>query len=153
MAALFFCVSPEGDLVSPAIAKMRDDKLVLMTEAGERVITIEVAETLADKSKGLMFRPSLAEGHGMLFLYEGPQEISMWMSNTYMPLDMVFIRADGTVHRIETNAEPLSEKIIASKGPVTSILELAGGAAQRLGLKPGDKVRYPHFRAAVPVTP
>lgn len=132
---------------------MREDKLVLLTAAGERVITIEVAETLQEKSKGLMFRPSLAQGHGMLFLYEGSQEITMWMSNTYIPLDMVFIKADGTVHRIESNTEPMSEKIIASKGPVTSVLELAGGMAEKLGLKPGDKVRHPYFRAAVPVTP
>jgi hypothetical protein len=69
----------------------------------------------------------------------------MWMRNTYIPLDMVFIRADGTVHRIEPRTEPLSERIIASRGPVSAVLEIAGGAAERLGLKPGDKVRHPLF--------
>jgi len=76
---------------------------------------------------------------GMLFFYETPQEITMWMRNTYIPLDMVFIRADGTVHRIEAMTEPLSERIIGSGGDVVACLELAGGAAQRLGLKPGDR--------------
>ncbi len=72
----------------------------------------------------------------------------MWMHNTYIPLDMVFIRADGTVHRIERRAEPLSDRIISSECPVSAVLELAGGAAERLGLKPGDHVRHPFFKAA-----
>ena len=84
----------------------------------------------------------------MLFFYETPQEITMWMRNTYIPLDMVFIRADGTVHRIEARTEPLSENIIASRGDVTACLELAGGAAERLGLKPGDRVEHRFFKPA-----
>jgi uncharacterized membrane protein (UPF0127 family) len=74
----------------------------------------------------------------------------MWMHNTYIPLDMVFIRADGTVHRIESRAEPLSDHIIRSDGQVSAVLELPGGAAERLGLKPGDRVRHPFFSAAAP---
>lgn len=127
-------------------AKMRQDKLTLVTSAGERVIEIEVAETMSEKSLGLMYRTNVPEGHGMLFPYDGPQEISMWMKNTLIPLDMVFIRADGTVHRIEVRTEPLSERVIGSNGPVTAVLELAGGAAERLGLKPNDKVRHSHFK-------
>ena len=69
----------------------------------------------------------------------------MWMRNTYIPLDMVFIRADGVVHRIEAWTEPLSDDIISSHGEVSACLELAGGAAERLGLKPGDRVAYPLF--------
>ena len=127
-------------------AKMRQDKLVLVTSAGERIIDIEVAETSEEKALGLMFRTSLDDTKGMLFPYNGPQEISMWMKNTLIPLDMVFIRADGTVHRIEARTEPLSERVIGSNGPVTGVLELAGGAAERLGLKPNDKVRQSHFK-------
>jgi hypothetical protein len=69
----------------------------------------------------------------------------MWMRNTYIPLDMVFIRPDGTVHRIAAMTEPLSETTIASGGDVSAVLELNGGAAARLGLKVGDKVRHGHF--------
>ena len=127
-------------------ARMRQDRLTLVTAAAEHVIAIEVAETPEEKSLGLMFRTSLAEGQGMLFPYQGAQEITMWMRNTLIPLDMVFIRADGTVHRIEARTEPLSERVIASQGPVTGVLELAGGGAERLGLKAGDKVRHPHFK-------
>jgi uncharacterized membrane protein (UPF0127 family) len=72
----------------------------------------------------------------------------MWMHNTYIPLDMVFIRADGTIARIEERAEPLSDRIISSGTAVAAVLELAGGASARLGIKPGDKVRYALFKSA-----
>jgi uncharacterized membrane protein (UPF0127 family) len=123
-----------------------EDHLELITAAGARTIDIEVAATPEQQALGLMFRTSLADTKGMLFPYGAPRELTMWMKNTYIPLDMVFIRADGTVHRIEVKAEPLSERVISSGGPVTAVLELAGGAAERLGLKPGDQVRHPHFQ-------
>lgn len=124
---------------------MRTERIVLVTASGEKVIEIELAESLEEKSMGLMFRTSLADDKGMLFPYQGAQEITMWMKNTYISLDMVFIRADGVVHRIARRTEPLSEKIVASEGPVSAVLELAGGAAERFGLKPGDIVRHKHF--------
>jgi len=136
---------------APALeAKMRFEPLWLITGDGrEQQIEVEVAAEPSEKRVGLMFRTHLADGKGMLFPYEKPQEISMWMRNTYIPLDMVFIRADGVVHRIEKRAEPMSERIIASEGPVTAVLELAG-AADRLGLKAGDRVRHQHFSASAP---
>lgn len=135
-------------VVPPLDAKMRLEKLVLVTAAGERAIEVEVAETLQEKAVGLMFRRSLPESSGMLFPYEAPQEVTMWMRNTFIPLDMVFIRADGVVHRIEARTEPLSERTIASRGPVTAVLELAGGVAEKLGLRPGDHILHPHFKPA-----
>jgi uncharacterized protein len=128
-------------------ATMKTERLTLVTSAGEKVIDIEVAMTPDEKSKGLMFRTALADTAGMLFPYDGqPQDITMWMKNTYIPLDMVFIRADGVIHRIEVKTEPLSEKVIAAGAPVTGVLELAGGAAERLGIKAGDRVLHPHFK-------
>lgn len=147
VAALFCFAMLLTATQTPLDAKMRQDRLTLVTAAAEHVISIEVAETPEQKSLGLMFRSSLADGHGMLFPYQGPQEITMWMRNTLIPLDMVFIRADGTVHRIAARTEPLSERVIGSQGPVTAVLELAGGAAARLGLEVGDRVRHPHFSA------
>ena len=125
---------------------MRQETLKLITARGTHVIDVEVTETPAEKAQGLMFRTRLADSAGMLFFYETPQEITMWMRNTYIPLDMVFIRADGVVHRIEARTEPLSENIVASRGDVTACLELAGGAAERLGLKPGDRVEHGFFK-------
>jgi hypothetical protein len=127
---------------------MQLETLKLITARGTHVIDVEVTETPAEKAQGLMFRTRLADTSGMLFFYETPQEITMWMRNTYIPLDMVFIRADGVVHRIEARTEPLSENIVASKGDVTACLELAGGAAERLGLKPGDRVEHRFFKPA-----
>jgi uncharacterized membrane protein (UPF0127 family) len=93
---------------------MRLETLKLITARGTHVIDIEVTETPAEKAQGLMFRTRLADTSGMLFFYETPQEITMWMRNTYIPLDMVFIRSNGTVHRIEARTAPLSEDIGAS---------------------------------------
>ena len=135
-------------LTGPVCARMRVDKLWLVIGAGQETpIDVEMAETPKEKELGLMFRTELADNQGMLFPYGAPQEVTMWMHNTYIPLDMVFIRADGTVHRIEQRAEPLSDRIISSEGQVSAVLEMAGGAAERLGLKPGDRIRHPLFGA------
>lgn len=152
-ATLFLCVCTlfmAAFAATTAEAKMRRDKLTLETTMGDVVIDIEVAETPAEKSLGLMYRTNVPEKSGMLFPYPQPNEITMWMRNTYISLDMVFIRADGVVHRIEANTEPMSEKVIGSVGPVTAVLELAAGAAERLSLKPGARVRHAHFRNAKP---
>ncbi len=111
-------------------------------------LDVEIADTPARQALGLMYRTELPERGGMLFLNAAPREQTMWMRNTYIPLDMVFIRADGTVHRIAAMTEPHSEEVISSNGPVSAVLEIAGGAAQRLGLKAGDKVRHRHFGTA-----
>jgi uncharacterized membrane protein (UPF0127 family) len=132
-------------LLGPAEA-MRRERLILVTAAGERAIEVEIAETMEEKGRGLMFRTQLADTSGMLFPYDRPQEITMWMENTYIPLDMVFLRADGVVHRIEAWTEPFSRALIPSQGEVLACLELAGGAAERLGLVPGDRAVHPLFR-------
>jgi hypothetical protein len=132
----------------PHASALRRETLKLVTAQAEHTIDVEITETPQEKAQGLMFRSRLPEKSGMLFFYEQPQEITMWMRNTYIPLDMVFIRADGVVHRIEARTEPLSEAIIASRGPVVACLELAGGAAERLGLKTGDRVVHPLFMAS-----
>jgi uncharacterized protein len=145
--AWLFAVLALASLLHPAYA-MRRETLKLVTAHGTHVIDVEIADTPQEKAQGLMFRTHLDDNRGMLFAYDTPQEITMWMRNTYIPLDMVFIRADGTVHRIEARTEPLSEDIIASRGDVTACLELAGGAAERLGLKAGDRVEHRLFAPA-----
>ena len=127
---------------------MRREVLTIETSGGAKKFDIEVATTSDEKSLGLMFRTSLPDSEGMLFPYTPSQEITMWMKNTYIPLDMVFIRADGVVHRVAVRTEPLSEAVIASNGDVAGVLELAGGAAERLGIKAGDKVLHGHFKTA-----
>jgi uncharacterized membrane protein (UPF0127 family) len=131
----------------PAFA-MRRETLKLVTAQGEKAIDVEITESNEEKARGLMFRTKLSDQEGMLFFYDTSQDITMWMRNTYIPLDMVFIRADGVVHHIEARTEPLSENIISSRGRVVACLELAGGAAERLGLKPGDRVDHKLFKPA-----
>ena len=128
-----------------SLAQMKRETLILKTAGGDKTIDIEVADTPEQKSLGLMYRTSLADTAGMLFPYSPPSDITMWMRNTYISLDMVFIKADGTVHRIEARTEPLSEKVIPAGAECAGVLELAGGAAERLGLKAGDRVLHAHF--------
>lgn len=132
-----------------AHARMRLDHLTIEAAGGgaPRTFEIEVAVSDQEKALGLMFRTKLGDGEGMLFSYGAAQVITMWMRNTYIPLDMVFIRADGVIQRIELRAEPLSERVISSGAPVSAVLELAGGASERLGIKAGDKVRHTIFDA------
>lgn len=147
LAALFLFAHLAAAFVSaaPLRAEMRKDVLKLITASGEHVFDVELASTPAQKARGLMFRRSLADNAGMIFPYEPPQEATMWMKNTYISLDMVFIRADGVVHRVEAGTEPFSETVISSNGDVAAVLELKAGMAQRIGLKPGDKVVYRLF--------
>jgi uncharacterized membrane protein (UPF0127 family) len=117
--------------------------IVFKTETGEHSFDIEVMTTGGERAKGLMFRRSLPEKSGMLFVYDRPQAASMWMKNTYIPLDMVFIAEGGTVHRIEANTEPFSTALISSEGDIIAVLELHAGEAARIGLKRGDRAIYP----------
>jgi uncharacterized protein len=150
-AALLFVALLVAAVAVPADAKVRLDRLWLVPSSGQEVpIDIEVAEEPQEKAMGLMFRTELADNKGMLFPYPESRELSMWMRNTYIPLDMLFIRPDGVIHRIEVRAEPMSEHIINSGGPVSAVLELAGGASERLGIKAGDRVRYPLFGTGKP---
>lgn len=121
------------------------EPLDLVTASGTHSLKIERAVTPESQALGLMYRTELALDRGMLFVHDKPREVAMWMKNTYIPLDMVFLNKDGTVHRIEHKTEPHSLATISSGGPVSAVLEIAGGAATRYGLKPGDKVRHPFF--------
>jgi uncharacterized protein len=119
--------------------------LEIATKSGVQVFSVEVATTDAEKTTGLMYRKELADGKGMLFDFSPEQQVSMWMKNTYIPLDMIFIRSDGRILRIAENTEPLSTKIIPSGGLAKAVLEVIGGTAQKYGIAPGDQVAHPMF--------
>jgi len=119
----------------------------IASKTGVHMFTVEVADNDADRAKGLMYRKELPEGRGMLFDFHRDQEVSFWMQNTYIPLDMIFIRGDGRILRIAENAEPLSTRLIPSNGPVRAVLEVIGGTAQKLGIAAGDRVAAPIFDA------
>lgn len=119
--------------------------LEIVTRNGVQVFSVEMATTEQEKQTGLMYRKELADGKGMLFDFNPEQEVSMWMKNTYVSLDMIFIRADGRILRIAENTEPLSTKIISSQGPARAVLEVVAGTAQKYGIRPGDRVAHPLF--------
>ena len=129
----------------PLGAWAADDHAVLHTSKGAFDFKIEIVDTDAGREKGLMFRKSLAPDAGMLFDLHQSEQIAFWMKNTYLPLDMVFIRADGTISTIMANAEPYSTKQIPSAEPVRAVLEINGGQAGALGIRPGDHVLAPIF--------
>jgi uncharacterized membrane protein (UPF0127 family) len=120
--------------------------LEIISKSGVHVFSVEIADTEPAREKGLMFRKSLPAGRGMLFDFHREQEVSFWMKNTYIPLDMIFIRGNGRILRIAANAQPLSTKLVPSFGPVLAVLEVSGGTCRRLGIRPGDRVAFPIFR-------
>jgi uncharacterized membrane protein (UPF0127 family) len=119
--------------------------LEIVTKSGVQVFSVEIATTEQEKETGLMYRKELADGKGMLFDFSPEQEVSMWMKNTYIPLDMIFIRSDGRILRIAENTEPLSTKIIPSQGLAKGVLEVIAGTARKYGIAPGDRVGHPLF--------
>lgn len=131
--------------LTPARAQTALEKLELITAGGAQAFQVEVMRTETERARGLMFRRYMPEDRGMLFDFKIEQPVMMWMKNTYIPLDMIFISRAGKVISIARDAEPMSETIIPSGGPAYAVLELNGGAAARIGLKVGDEVRHPIF--------
>src|SRR5471030_1271465 len=134
-----------GALIGSSAQGASVQPLEIVTKSGVQVFSVEMATTEQEKETGLMYRKELADGKGMLFDFSPEQEVSMWMKNTYISLDMIFIRADGRILRIAENTEPLSTKIIASGGLAKGVLEVIAGTAEKYGIKPGDRVAHPLF--------
>ena len=132
--------------VRPANSQTRLQTVEVASKTGVHAFAVELVDNDADRAKGLMYRKELPEGRGMLFDFHRDQEVSFWMQNTYIPLDMIFIRGDGRILRIAENTEPLSTRMIPSGGPVRAVLEVIGGTARKLGIAPGDRVAHPIFR-------
>ncbi|MEA1831944.1 DUF192 domain-containing protein [Methylobacterium durans] len=133
-------------LAQAAPQEVKTEPLTIVSRSGAHAFQVEVMRDDASRARGLMFRRSMPANRGMLFDFERSLPVTMWMKNTYLPLDMVFIRADGTIARIESDTEPLSTRVIASGEPVLSVLELNAGVANKLGLRPGDRIDHPLFR-------
>ena len=122
------------------------EPLEISSKNGVHVFAVEMAVTPEQQAKGLMFRRELPEGRGMLFDFGQEQPTSFWMKNTYIPLDMIFIRGDGRIANIAENTVPLSEALISSGGPVRAVLEVIGSTAKKFGIAPGDRVAHAIFR-------
>ncbi|MGR7997147.1 MULTISPECIES: DUF192 domain-containing protein [unclassified Xanthobacter] len=148
-AALSVATPMVGTLLPGAVVSaqaMEVQPLEIATAKGVIVLEVEVAQTDAERTNGLMYRTSLPEQHGMLFDFKEDQPVYMWMKNTYIPLDMLFIRSNGTIARIAANATPHSTETISSGEPVRAVVEIGGGEAARLGIAPGDRVAPSIFK-------
>ncbi|MBM3607913.1 MAG: DUF192 domain-containing protein [Alphaproteobacteria bacterium] len=122
------------------------EQLTIAGPSGRHVFQVEVMRNDAQRAQGLMFRRQMAADHGMLFDFEREAPVAMWMKNTYLPLDMIFIDRRGRIVNIAENTEPLSERTIPSAGPVLGVLEVNAGTARRLRIRAGDMVEHPMFK-------
>ncbi len=144
-AALVACLALGAERPARAAGK---STLEIVSKTGVHAFTVELATNDDERSRGLMFRKELPEGRGMLFDFEHEAPVAFWMHNTYIPLDMIFIRGDGSILRIAESTEPLSDRLIPSGGPVRAVLEVIGGTVRKLGIAPGDKVSSPIFKGS-----
>jgi uncharacterized membrane protein (UPF0127 family) len=129
-------------LLSVAAACSADNRAVLHTAKGDFAFNVEIADTEAQRARGLMFRTALAPDAGMLFDYHREEQAAFWMQNTLIPLDMVFISGDGIVKTIHVNARPMDTTSIPSEVPIRFVLEIAGGRSVEIGLKVGDRLEH-----------
>jgi uncharacterized membrane protein (UPF0127 family) len=116
------------------------DTIDIVTRTGVHAFSVELATNTAEREVGLMFRKELPEGHGMLFDFQTEQQVQFWMHNTFIPLDMIFIAADGRIVHVAENAKPMSDDLIPSVHPVRAVLEVIAGTARKFSIAPGDRV-------------
>ena len=128
----------------PALA-LPQTELLVETASSQFRFEVEIADDPAERAQGLMFRETLADNAGMLFLYPEPQKVEFWMKNTPLSLDIVFVRQDGTIARIAENTTPFSEDTIPSGEAIIAVLEVKGGLMRELGIAVGDRLRQPQY--------
>ncbi|HEX2256267.1 MAG TPA: DUF192 domain-containing protein [Afifellaceae bacterium] len=143
-AAAAAAISAAVAAVGPAAAQQAErSELTVETAAGPRIFQVEIADTPEARSTGLMYRRDLDPEHGMLFDFGDERPVSMWMRNTYVSLDMLFIGSDRRIKNIARRTTPLSERTLESAGPVRYVLEINGGLSEELGIAAGDVVSGP----------
>lgn len=133
---------PAADAGTLSPAGLQLVPLTIDSKGKTHRFTVEVAGTSQEQAQGLMFRTKLAPDAGMIFPFPTLKPASFWMKNTVIPLDIIFVRADGSIESIAANTTPYSLDAVSSQGPVAAVLELAGGRAAQLGIKPGDIVKW-----------
>jgi uncharacterized protein len=143
-ALLLFLVAAPASLAQQ-LQRFPTGELTIESAGRRHKFTVEVATTPAQLEQGLMFRRNLAPDAGMLFDFKTPSPVSMWMKNTFIPLDMLFIDPKGRIINIAERTVPGSLDPVAAAAPARAVLELNGGTASRLGIRPGDRVVFPIF--------
>ena len=121
------------------------EKLVILSESGAKTFDIEVADTLKEQARGMMYRENVQPMTGMLFEFDKPKVATIWMKNTAVPLDIIFVRSNGKILKIEHSARPYTLRSASSEAPVAAVLELGAGQSLELGIKPGDRIAHEFF--------
>jgi uncharacterized protein len=145
LLAVLLATAPPGRAAEPQLQQFATAPLTIVSASGPHHFTVELAQSPAQMEQGLMFRRTLAPDAGMLFDFKQPTVATMWMHNTLIPLDMLFVDQQGLIVNIAQRTVPESDATIAAAAPVHAVIELNGGTADRLDIKPGDRVVYPIF--------
>ena len=142
LAVAAACQPSQGVALERSAAGLEQVPLTIESRGKRHAFIVEIARTPQEQALGLMNRQTLGPDRGMIFPYEPAQPVAFWMKNTLIPLDMIFIRPDGTIGRIAADTVPLSLEPVRSGEPVAAVLEIAGGRSAELGLSAGDKVSW-----------
>jgi uncharacterized membrane protein (UPF0127 family) len=147
LIALFaFAASPATFAQDPAPLDFGPpEKLVILSETGPKVFQVEIADTDKEQARGMMYRESVPDMTGMLFEFDRPKVATIWMKNTAVSLDILFVRSNGKILKIEHSATPYTLRNSSSEAPVAAVLELGAGQALELGIMPGDLVAHEFF--------
>jgi len=145
MLTVLLATALPGHAAEPQLQQFATAPLTIVSASGAHHFTVELALSPAQLEQGLMFRRTLAPDAGMLFDFKQPTVATMWMRNTLIPLDMLFVDQQGLIVNIAENTVPESDATIAAAAPVRAVIELKAGTADRLHIKPGDRVVYPIF--------
>ena len=141
MAAPAFAQTSKNDVVDFGDPK----PLTIVTEEGNHEFLVEEAKTLDQQARGMMFRESMEGDSGMIFEFDKPKIATIWMKNTSIPLDILFVRSNGKILKIEHSHQPYTLRSASSEAAIAAVVELKGGEAKRRGIRPGDEVKHPFF--------
>jgi uncharacterized membrane protein (UPF0127 family) len=144
--AIYACAQPAPRATLDPVSGLELEQVVIDTQNGPVTFTAEIADDERERNQGLMFRESLADDRGMLFHFQQPEMASFWMRNTIIPLDIIFIAPDGRILNIAERTTPYSEEPVPAVGMTRGVLEIRGGRAAELGIRPGDHVRHRIFQ-------
>ena len=144
--SLFFVTSVFAQTNREDVIDFGEPKpLIILSENGEHQFNVEEAKTLDQQARGMMFRETMADDSGMIFEFEEPKVATIWMKNTALPLDILFVRSNGKILKIEHMAQPYKLRSASSEAVVAAVVELKGGTSKDLGIQPGDTIKHTFF--------
>lgn len=143
LISLLFLAGPS--LASEEVVRLPVEQVIVTSDRGDIAFATEIATSDETRSRGLMFRRSMGEREAMLFHWPSPRLVSMWMRNTYLSLDMLFVTADGTVVHVQADTVPESLQVLSAGREVSAVMEVVAGTAAKLGIRPGSRLKHRFF--------